>query len=250
MINRLPGIKFSYHRLTIGFIIVLIFSMNKIKAQEKNDINIYSAVIESFMNQWSNGNSGRDEIVLVKKFKPVENYADEVLYIFDSDTTPERKKREADEKLANQHFVIQEESGNEKIYRACNFDCYGNLINDNIEIRKTVEGLKENFFNTPDFKNAKFRIDRKYYLISKFRCNLFFTSIFGDRTIKGWERFYKKFPKSSGYFQFSSIAYNKEYACFYMERRSNGLSASGDIVILKFENMVWKQIALINLWVS
>uniref|UniRef100_UPI00404B8E7E hypothetical protein n=1 Tax=Flavobacterium sp. TaxID=239 RepID=UPI00404B8E7E len=250
MTNRLIDIKLSYSRLIIGFIIVLIFSSNDIKAQDRDDIYIYSTVIDSFMNQWNNEKSDRNEIVLIEKFKPVKNYANEVLYVFDSDTTPKRKKNEADEQFANQHFVIQETLGNEKIYRECDFDCYGNLINDNVEIRKTIESLKEIFYNTPNFKNTKLNINRKYYVISNFRRNLFFKHVFGYKITKGWKRFYKKFPNSVGYFQFSPIAYNKNYACFYMERRTNGLSASGDIIIMKFENMIWKQIAKINLWVS
>lgn len=250
MTNRLINIKISNQRLTIGFIMVLIISSNKIKSQVRDDNYIYSTAIDNFINRWNTEKSDKNELVLIKKFKPIKNYANEVLFYFDTDTNPKRKKIEATEQLANQHFTIQETLGNEKTYREYNFDCYGNLINDNIEIRKTIESLKENFNNTPNFKNVNLNINRKYYVISNFQRNLFFRHIFGNRITKGWKRFYKKFPKSVGYFQFSQIAYNKNYACFYTERNTNGLSASGDIIIMKFENMIWKQIAEINLWVS
>jgi len=238
-------------KLKIGVVIVLIIFASQLKAQGKNDNYIYSIVVDNLMIKWNLDKIERNEIVFINKFKPNENYASEAInLIFDNDTIHKKNDPEFDSKFTNQFFYIAETIGTKEIYRRYDFDCDGNIINKNMEIRNAIENLKTNFYDTPYIRDVKFEFTRKYYLISDLRRKLLFISIFGDKIVKGWNRFYKKYPQSCGYFEFSKIEYYHSYACLYVEHSANGLFGSGNIIILNFNDNSWKIIAKINLWVS
>lgn len=67
-----------------------------------------------------------------------------------------------------------------------------------------------------------------------------------------YDNFYKFYPNSGGYFNFSSVGFNKNFteALLYCSRYANEKGAGGDIIYLKKEGGVWKVNFLNLLWIS
>jgi len=69
---------------------------------------------------------------------------------------------------------------------------------------------------------------------------------------RGWTRFYRKYPKSSGIMFFSNIGFNSsnDQAFLYAGRQCGGLCGSGKYVFLRKENGEWIIDHKLELWVS
>ena len=68
----------------------------------------------------------------------------------------------------------------------------------------------------------------------------------------GWNEFYKKYPKSSGFWDFSPIGYNTQgtEALVYLGHRCGGLCGTGHLVLLAKENDHWVVRNRVMLWIS
>jgi len=69
---------------------------------------------------------------------------------------------------------------------------------------------------------------------------------------RGWTRFYKKYPGSSGIVFFSTVGFNRDntQAFVYAGKQCGGLCGAGDYVLLKKENGIWAIQQRMALWVS
>jgi|WetSurMetagenome_2_1015567.scaffolds.fasta_scaffold05508_4 hypothetical protein len=67
---------------------------------------------------------------------------------------------------------------------------------------------------------------------------------------KEWKKFYKKYPNSHGFYQFSQIAKSPEFAVLYLVQRANPLNASACLVGLRKKDGIWTVIFNLYLWQS
>jgi hypothetical protein len=95
----------------------------------------------------------------------------------------------------------------------------------------------------------QFDIPIKYQLITSED----FDSLFHEGEIEGgWNRFYKKYPGSSGVISFSNVGFNSEMdqALVSASRGCGGLCGAGHFVLLTKERGVWKVESKVMTWVS
>jgi hypothetical protein len=87
-----------------------------------------------------------------------------------------------------------------------------------------------------------------YHLLSEEEHN----RIFKKKGIGGWKDFYKKYPKSSGYWNFSPVGYDAAgtEALVYVGHHCGGLCGTGHMVLLTKENGHWIVKNRVMLWIS
>lgn len=70
--------------------------------------------------------------------------------------------------------------------------------------------------------------------------------------IDGWQRFYEKFPNSSGLINYSNIGFNSEMtqAFVYTGRGCGGKCGAGYYVVLQKKRNIWVVVDKFNSWVS
>jgi len=68
----------------------------------------------------------------------------------------------------------------------------------------------------------------------------------------GWKDFYKRYPKSSGYWSFSPVGYDTKgtEALVYVGHHCGGLCGTGHLVLLAKENGHWIVKNRVMLWIS
>ncbi len=110
------------------------------------------------------------------------------------------------------------------------------------------DGFKSIMFGNTNLKAFAFNVDVPVKIIS----NLKIEKIFKKKRYKGfekaWSRFYREYPTSTGYFEFSNIAYSENYAMVYVVWRAKPLIGNGGIEILIKSNDQWKKLAYLNMW--
>lgn len=78
-------------------------------------------------------------------------------------------------------------------------------------------------------------------------------SIFNGQDVdSGWDRFYDKYPNSSGFVRFTRIAFNDNFtqAIFEVGHQFAGLGGSGSIIYFEMENGNWIMKDVIPTWIS
>jgi hypothetical protein len=75
---------------------------------------------------------------------------------------------------------------------------------------------------------------------------------FEKKGVAGWSDFYKKYPKSSGFWTFSPVGYNAQgsEALVYVGHHCGGLCGTGHLVLLAKENGRWVVKNRVMLWIS
>jgi len=69
---------------------------------------------------------------------------------------------------------------------------------------------------------------------------------------RGWNEFYKRYPKASGYWDFSPVGYDSKgnEALVYLGHHCGGLCGTGHLVLLQKENGRWIVKNRVMLWIS
>lgn len=193
--------------------------------QSALDYHLFSKEIDSFITEGVKYNVATKEVVVFKKYLPIEN---EITF-----------------------FVNELQDTDINILRMLvNYDTLKLRLCADEYFRNAIFQLQKEFFNTPTLNEQRFLIApaMKAMTAKQFR------KLFGKNTSKdidkGWKQFYKMNPGSHGIFEFSNIFYSGNYACFYRGRRSNGLAGSGDIVVMQRDNNLWRILIYFNLWVA
>ena len=194
-------------------------------AQDKSDYQIYAAVLSNQFKEWDVNIDTVNRIIISSKsifsefdYSLINSTIDEIL------------------------------NGNEQdllFYSRNNLNAYKSLKNDTIKtLLKDLKGITN---ISVDLKNDGFEDRRNFEIINSSEINKIFKGNYYDRQ---WKRFNKRYPNSHGYYQFSLIAESSEFAVLYYVRRSNPLSAEGDLVALKKINGNWSVIFTLYLWQS
>ena len=74
----------------------------------------------------------------------------------------------------------------------------------------------------------------------------------GNSLLKGWERFYEKYPHSPGYLMLSRIGYNagRDEAMVYSARCCGALCGEGRYILVTKDRDGWRIKNELNLWIS
>jgi len=208
------------------FLIVLFFFSSFAFGQVNKDYEIYSSVINSFMNNWDSSRIHLTNAVIIEKFQPKKNKIKEyVEMLYSTDT---------EFGIDNRNWHLQNDTSLIKLIQL-------------ESVEESLFGLKKNFLETPVIESEKLNLETPHTLISSSRYNSFF---FLRKHKNGWKKYYKKFPKSAGVFSLSRIEYSENYACFYIEHMAAGLHGSGRIIILKKINNSWEIRADLEVWLA
>jgi hypothetical protein len=79
-----------------------------------------------------------------------------------------------------------------------------------------------------------------------------YDGFFKKKGVAGWKDFYKRYPKSSGYWSISPVGYstNGTEALVYVGHHCGGLCGTGHLVLLAKENDRWVVKNRVMLWIS
>jgi hypothetical protein len=91
-----------------------------------------------------------------------------------------------------------------------------------------------------------FNVDVKCIVMSKGEEK----QVFGDS--RAWERFYEKYPASSGLIRMSRVGFNRRMteALVYAENQSDYLAGSGVFYLITKEDKVWRVSGELPVWIS
>jgi hypothetical protein len=93
-----------------------------------------------------------------------------------------------------------------------------------------------------------FNIMHDYVLLDKAD----FESFFRVKDLEGWEDFYKKYPTSSGYVNFSRVGFNTTFtkAIVFRSESCGPLCSSGDYILFEKMDGKWRNVDRFNCWIS
>jgi hypothetical protein len=191
-------------------------------SQTDEDYYIYSSVINYAINNYDKGKT-LPASLLVKKRIELKEYVQDIQQVIED-------------------LYIDKEYRNWKL----NYDTTSLRIVENESVRKCLTNLKQSISDIPTIDCTQLDLKVPSCSISNFKFNRLF--LFGVQN--GWDKFYKRYPKSAGVFSLSKVVLTDDFACLYVEHEFGGLAASGDIMILNKRNSTWTIILSINVWVS
>ncbi|MGB7207176.1 MAG: hypothetical protein WBD27_00815 [Pyrinomonadaceae bacterium] len=117
-----------------------------------------------------------------------------------------------------------------------------------IETLRLVKMHNDCFLKPKELVNAKrFKTAHRFIPIKNGLYNKFFAG--GDCEI-GWKAFYKKYPGSQGYLQFSRVGFDdkKEFAIVEFAYTKGCLEGEGHLLILRSVDGQWKIVIDAHLW--
>lgn len=87
-----------------------------------------------------------------------------------------------------------------------------------------------------------------YKIIARDEVDNFFKKGVG----RGWQEFYKKYPKSAGFWQFSRPGYSstRDEALLYVGHSCGGLCGTGHLYLLSKQSGKWTVKNRVMLWIS
>lgn len=209
----------------LRLLVILTLTSARCLGQTNTDYQLYSTVIDSFINKGIEINISTTEAVVIEKYAPEENEVSLLIKL------------------------LQDTSVN-RVSKVLRYDPIKISLCKDENFKAALINLEKSFFETPSLEKDKFKIKATPKLITFEQFKELFNSSTKKTNAKGWKYFYKLYPGSHGIFEFSKIIYQGNFACFYVGRHSGGLSGSGDIIVLKKINDSWQLITYFNLWVS
>jgi len=212
--------------MKLRLILVLMLFSAIAAGQENLDHKIFSRVINSFMHEWDSSKTHLTNVVVIEKFKPDKNEVAEYIEML------YRNDKESD--IDDRDWYL-------------GYDTSLISLIEKVAVKKTLVALKKNFLLTPAIESENLELEIPFTLINSARYNRFF---FLRKTTRGWNKFYKKFPKSAGVFFLSRIEYAKNYACLYVKHFAHGLHGSGRIIIIERVNNHWSIRANLVIWLA
>src|SRR5215469_721922 len=113
--------------------------------------------------------------------------------------------------------------------------------------RETFSDYVEKAHSTCAVK-PEFGDPHSYKIIERDEVNNFFKKGTG----KGWQEFYKRYPKSAGYWQFSRPGYNstRDEALLYVSHSCGSLCGTGHLYLLSKQSGKWTVKNRVMLWIS
>jgi len=204
--------------------IILVFS-SICYAQDKTDYEIYYAVLSNRLKEWKINIDTVKKIIISNK-----------LTISDNDTGTINSTIDEILNGNNQDLVF---------YSRNDFKAFEYLKNDSV--KQLLKEFKIKFNQSVTLEKTGFESKGNIELVNFLDLNKVFKGHYYD---KEWKRFYKKYPNSHGYYQYSKIVKSPEFAVVFLVQRANPLNASGCLVGLRKKDNIWSVIFNLYLWQS
>ncbi len=167
---------------------------NNCFSQITSDYRIYSAIIEDYFLQHDSAKKHVDNAVIINRLETETNYVNES-YDYIDYAFFDTPIDTLTKKKAKQMLLILK-------------DLYPN--NPTLTIDSLECSIPLHLIETNDFKK-----------------------LFTKKIEKGWDKFYKVYPKAIGAFGFTKVIYSGDLAVLFVDFKRHGLAASGDVYIMK-----------------
>ena len=180
--------------------LILLIIFNNCFSQINSDYKIYSLIIEDYFSQRDSAKRYVDKAVIVDRLESKTNWVSESFDYID-------------------------------------YAFFENTI-DTLTKNKSKQMLsilKDFYSNNPKMIIDSFHCAIPLILIK----NQDFKKVFTKKVQKGWDKFYKMYPRAIGVFGFTKVIYSGDLAILFVNFNRNGLSASGDVYIMKKNNDKW-----------
>ena len=207
------------------FIVILAFITSAAQAQTAVDYRLYSIFVRNFIDEGLKYEIHTSKVVIITKFAPTENWAS----------------------YYGKDFF---ESDQKTFSSSLRYDTTMIELFKHNHVKAALMRLEQQFYDTPILEEGKFDVGVEVNSMSIRQFDRYFRGISGNRIDNGWKKIYRKYPGSYGVFEFSKIIYEGEFACFYVGRRSGGLSGSGDLIICRRTSNDWVIARVVNIWMS
>jgi hypothetical protein len=102
-------------------------------------------------------------------------------------------------------------------------------IIDNSEFKELFQRFANNYKKEQQFENRQFVLSNHVILIDYTWIEQLFNRSKTVNYKKSWNKFYKKYPYSPGYFELSKIEYSNNFGLVYMVHRAKPLIGYGKI---------------------
>jgi len=174
--------------------VILLLIFNNCFSQINSDYKIYSAIIEDYFLQHDSAKKHVDKAVIIDKLETETNWANESYDYIDY--------------------------------------AFFNTTIDTLTKKKAKQMLsilKDSYSNNPTLTIDSFKSLIPLHMIKTND----FKKLFTKKIDKGWDKFYKAYPRAIGAFGFTKVIYFGDLAVLFVDFKRYGLAASGDVFIMK-----------------
>jgi hypothetical protein len=189
--------------------LILLILFNNCFSQINSDYKIYSVIIEDYFLQLDSAKKYADKAVIVDRLETETNWVSESFDYID--------------------YAI--------------FENAIDTLTKN-KSKQMLSLLKVLYSNNPLMIIDSFQSAIPLILIK----NHDFKKVFTKKVQKGWDKFYKMYPRAIGVFGFTKVIYSGDLAILFINFNRNGLFASGDVYIMKKINDKWIIFNMFNMY--
>lgn len=107
-----------------------------------------------------------------------------------------------------------------------------------------------NCYDSIHLSSIYFNIKPIVKVVEKNEIELLFSKSNNNSVKQSWKKFYKRYPESLGYFEFSKVEYSENFSVVYFVHRAKPLIGGGQLIVLKKYNNTWNIYESLNLWME
>jgi hypothetical protein len=121
------------------------------------------------------------------------------------------------------------------------------LIDDS-EFKELFYRFSDNFNSRNNLVADRFAFEYNAVILDNNWIDQLFSVVNSISYKKAWKKYYKLYPHSPGYFEFSKIEYSDNYGLLYWVHRAKPLIGGGKLVVLKKYNNNWITYDFLTIW--
>jgi hypothetical protein len=118
----------------------------------------------------------------------------------------------------------------------------------NDEFKRLLNELCKEYAVINSFVDSKFLIKQKVTILEKEKVEKIFKTKNAKQIENSWKKFYKLYPESQGFYEFSKILYSENFALVYFVHKGNPLFGNGSIIIMKRNGQNFEIQEKLTLW--
>jgi len=118
----------------------------------------------------------------------------------------------------------------------------------NDEFKNLLKELCKEYSVNNSFVDNKFLIEQKVTILEKEKVEKIFKTKNAKQIENSWKKFYKLYPESQGFYEFSKILYSEKFALVYFVHKGNPLFGSDSLIIMKKNGQNYEIQEKLTLW--
>jgi hypothetical protein len=118
------------------------------------------------------------------------------------------------------------------------------------EFMNLLQELCEEYSVNTSFVGDKFQIEHKVTILKKEKVEKIFKTRSAKQIDNSWKKFYKLYPDSQGFYEFSKIVYSRNYALVYFVHKGMPLFGSGSLIIMKHDGQNYEIQEKLPFWLN